>query len=415
MKKVILSLVAVNAMILIGLMALVMTSVSAQAASNDPLCFTNNGTMTAQIMLKQNGTSWTNAIPSVEYKLDDAEWQSVVYGTNIAVTEGSKVSFRASSSNATFSESKKNYLQFVMVGSDINASGNVMSLLDASCERNDVPAYAFYRLFRGCYAMVSAPELPATELNEYCYCYMFFACNRLEVAPELPATKMAMKCYCYMFNDCYAMTQAPVLPATELAEGCYKNMFGACSNLQSAPQLKSAQLAEDCYYGMFADCHALTRAPELPATELNIDCYNQMFAYCHNLETAPELPATELVEGCYQQMFKGCKKLGAMTVSFDALESATAIDEMMDDVAEEGLFVCHADINTELLREMCQLPSKWEIRTDRPDDNAEPMVGTTTAVEEAQVAAEGASKMIENGRVVIAKGGVKYDMNGRVL
>ena len=86
-------------------------------------------------------------------------------------------------------------------------------------------------MFVNCTSLVTAPELPATELAKNCYTGMFLGCSSLTTAPELPATEMAYGCYWGMFTDCASLTRAPRLPATKLAGKCYDWMFNGCTNL----------------------------------------------------------------------------------------------------------------------------------------------------------------------------------------
>ena len=87
-------------------------------------------------------------------------------------------------------------------------------------------------MFEGCTKLITAPELPATTLADYCYEKMFYGCTSLTTAPkELPATTLANSCYLYMFGSCKNLTTAPELPATTLAYGCYYQMFSGCTGL----------------------------------------------------------------------------------------------------------------------------------------------------------------------------------------
>ena len=164
-------------------------------------------------------------------------------------------------------------------------------------------------MFQGCTNLTSAPELPATTLAESCYASMFHVCTNLTSAPELPATTLAESCYGSMFQGCTSLTNAPALPATTLAESCYGSMFQGCTSLTNAPALPATTLANSCYKGMFSGCKSLTRAPVLPATALADSCYFWMFSGCTSLTTAPELPATVLTDFCYKAMFSGCSNL----------------------------------------------------------------------------------------------------------
>lgn len=60
---------------------------------------------------------------------------------------------------------------------------------------------------------------------------MFNGCRNLVTAPELPATELAQSCYAYMFDTCKSLVKAPDLPATTLVKSCYNGMFYLCWNL----------------------------------------------------------------------------------------------------------------------------------------------------------------------------------------
>ena len=218
-----------------------------------------------------------------EYSTDGINWSVFTPGTTTITLAnvGNKVYFRGD--NTTVSQSYSIYYRFVMSGK-IAASGNIMSLLDKTCQST-------------------------TILNDYCYYRMFFSCTSLTTAPALPATKLANYCYNYMFYGCTSLTTAPALPATTLATWCYGSMFGNCTSLTTAPALPATTLADDCYNNMFYNCPSLTTAPALPATTLASYCYNSMFSSCKSLTTAPALPATTLANYCYNSMFYNCTSL----------------------------------------------------------------------------------------------------------
>lgn len=199
---------------------------------------------------------------SLEYALDGGTFVAYTIGDTITLANvGDYVEMRhAGSSPITqLSKSANDCYKFVMTGT-IAASGNVMSLLDASCESVTVGAYCFLSLFRSC-PLVSAPLLPATTLSSHCYRAMFNGCSSLVTPPALPATTLAQYCYYTMFNGCTSLVSAPALPATTLTS--------------------------TCYYYMFQNCKALTSAGHVAATGgLTIaNCMSHMFEGCTSLET----------------------------------------------------------------------------------------------------------------------------------
>ena len=142
---------------------------------------------------------------------------------------------------------------FVIRGSSVECKGNCNNLLNYTASPK-LGTWCFLGLFGDCTSLVSAPELPATELAKYCYARMFEGCTSLVSAPELPATELARQCYISMFAYCASLTSAPELPATELAEDCYNHMFEGCTSLVSVPALPAMELAVECYFGMFEGC-----------------------------------------------------------------------------------------------------------------------------------------------------------------
>ena len=298
-------------LLLLCVMGIITLGASATPDKNY-LCFTAN-TANSTVELVKNGKAY-NVI--MQYSTDEGEsWQTIDFetetttGTITLEKANDKVYFRnirPASDVTGFSKDYKdgyNHYQFVMSGS-IAASGNVMSLVDSDVETTTIPnKFCFTYLFYDCSALTSAPELPATTLQEDCYYDMFVWCTGLTEAPELPATNLAERCYEEMFVCCTSLTEAPTLPANDLEKYCYFRMFEYCTSLTEAPALNAMNLAEDCYLQMFFDCTGLKSAPALPATELKEDCYMEMFRGCTALTSAPELPATELAGWCYAFMF----------------------------------------------------------------------------------------------------------------
>ena len=249
-------------------------------AQPDYLCFTAEQAGST-VAMEINGTPTKGQ--AFETSTDGVSWSVFTPGTTTITlaNAGDKVYFRGN--NTTVCESSSIFYKFVMSGK-IAASGNIMSLLDKTCQSTIIS-------------------------NNYCYSSMFYDCTSLTTAPSLPATTLAMYCYSDMFSGCTSLTTAPALPATTLADRCYSSMFYDCTSLTTAPALPATTLAEGCYNSMFSGCTSLTTAPALPATTLADRCYSIMFGRCTNLTTAPALPAITLASNCYGFMFNGCKSL----------------------------------------------------------------------------------------------------------
>jgi hypothetical protein len=143
---------------------------------NNYLCFTSTGKST--ISLTINGE--VTPLPKLKYSKDKKTWEDFIVGSSIVeVANGEKIYFRGT--NNSFSKDLGNYLAFVIISDgSIAASGNIMSLLDESCESVVIPDdYCFNNLFNNCTALTKAPELPATTLVSSCYRCMFQGCSSL--------------------------------------------------------------------------------------------------------------------------------------------------------------------------------------------------------------------------------------------
>ena len=250
----------------------------------------------------------------------------------------------------------------------VNGYNNMFSTTGLSkapeIEATTVDGYAFWNMFEGCEKMTHGPSiLRATDLSGTTQCYsgMFKECYNLQVAPQLPATKLGTQCYLYMFQNCQSLVTPPALPATTLAEGCYSGMFNNCWTLGSTPTLSATTLFPSCYYRMFLNCRAITTAPALPATVLAKSCYGLMFNGCTSLTTAPELGAYTLVETCYQQMFTGCTSLNSITCLATDLSATNCLQNWVQNVASTGTFT--RDSDTTWPSGNSGIPANWTVNT----------------------------------------------------
>ena len=274
------------------------------------LCFTSTGNSSIKMEVR-DGTP--DSFPDLKYSKDGTTWEDfIVEDTIVELADGEKVYLRGD--NTPFAVDH-GFLNFVMTGS-IAASGNIMSLVDKTCESVTIPKD---------------------------------------------------NCFSGLFYQCTALTAAPELPATTLTDGCYYLMFYGCTNLTAAPKLPATTLAEDCYSEMFSECTALTSAPELPAKSLSDYCYYRMFDGCTALTAAPELPATTLVSGCYYSMFSECSKLSSIKVHFTDWNSGDgSTDSWVWGVADKGTFTCpsalpHSDFNSDKVPK--DSGNHWDVTT----------------------------------------------------
>lgn len=176
----------------------------------------------AEIRLDITGTVYVAELEAMTTDADnnDGLWTEFNVGDIVKLKKDESLSIRAKSVNNRFSKSVSGHYKFIIKNGKVSASGNIMSLLDQTCTSNYVPEYAFYGLFGSCDNLISAPELPATELSYCCYERMFGSCSNLEYAPELPATKLAIMCYSKMFRNCTKLKYIKMMATDISAGGC---------------------------------------------------------------------------------------------------------------------------------------------------------------------------------------------------
>lgn len=251
--------------------AAAMTVCGASAAQRNYLRFTARGGTVRIGMTTHNVTAKNPALPLTLEWTDspDAEpWTPFEAGsTAVALGENKTAWFRqydperkALSDADTFAG-----WHFTMTAdgatpsATVEAAGNCLSIVDATCEGGSVAANALSYLFSRCTVLATPPELPATNVETSACSHMFYGCTALTSPPKLPATKIGTSCYAYMFYGCAKLETAPALPARSLAASCYSYMFKNCTSLVFAPHLPAATLAKGCYQSMFDGCEKLAR------------------------------------------------------------------------------------------------------------------------------------------------------------
>lgn len=218
-------------------------------------------------------------LDGIQYRLNGGEWTDVDWGEPIAMNANDKISFRGD--NGTCYD-EENWAGFHFESAnDCYVYGNIMSLIDQDGFATNTTLaknYAFFHLFQNSdysenVTMKNHPTkdivLPATTLTDNCYDGLFSDCQGITRAPELPATELAEWCYCMMFSGT-SISEAPELPATTLANACYSDMFMNCTNLTTAPELPAPTLVEGCYSSMFSGCSSLNYVKCL-ATDISAD------------------------------------------------------------------------------------------------------------------------------------------------
>ena len=199
------------------------------------------------MMTTEGGYTFSN----LEYSVNNSEWASVTIGTEIPFG-GDKGDLRLRGINPNGTATGLyacSTIKFTEANVNVACTGDIRTQQDwKNYNIVETKNARFCYLFLNCSVLTSAPELPATELEDRCYSTMFEKCTSLKSAPELPATKLASFCYYEMFYGCTSLTSAPKLSAIELAEACYCKIFCGCKNLSSITMLAPSDKIENTDY-----------------------------------------------------------------------------------------------------------------------------------------------------------------------
>jgi hypothetical protein len=135
---------------------------------------------------------------SFETSTDGINWNTYTNGDAITLANiDDTVMFRGNNGNTLNKwvngiQAGANNNRFVITG-NVEASGDVTSLLNQIGGNIPLGDYAFMGLFYNC-PISKAPNLPSTSLYGSCYSGMFWGCVSIVESPVLPATILAAKC-----------------------------------------------------------------------------------------------------------------------------------------------------------------------------------------------------------------------------
>jgi len=306
---------------------------------------------------------------SIEYSTDSHNWYPYTFSHEIELPiKGDRVWFRSGENgNENFNDSINLEIVFEIKYGSGYASGNIMSLVDATLSKKTLPDYAFANLFIGCEGLLSAPELPATDLGYATYYRMFCQCEDITEPPELPATNCSGRTYYQMFMNCYSLTNSYDFPVCgRVGEECFFEMFGNCNNLVVAPNVmtnetnSSVLVPKMCYAYMFSGCESLKKAPEY-IDGVGIQSHIYMFENCSSLEESPVLMSESLYNSCYQYMFSGCTNLTKIVAKFKSWAPGTATVQWVKGVnTTNGEFYCTQEL-PEQRGAQSYIPYYWTI------------------------------------------------------
>ena len=153
------------------------------------------------------------------------------------------------------------------------------------------------RLFSGCSALTSVPELDTSQVtNMYA---MFNGCQALTTIPELNTSQVTDMSG--VFENCSSLTSVPALNTSQVTN--MFAMFYNCSSLTSVPALDTSQVTN--MPAMFEGCSLLTTIPALNTSQ--VTNMFAMFNRCSSLTTIPALDTSQVTN--MASMFESCSSL----------------------------------------------------------------------------------------------------------
>lgn len=222
----------------------------------------------------------------VEYSYGDIwEWKSLSNVENITLNKNERVYLRYAGDSCLGynggedvnlkSDTFKNTLRLTETTKTFNVGGDIRNIYCGN-ETDD---------HMNCFLVNGFSQEGFITGEYHCLGYLFYKSKVVNADKLLIPFKKIEDDGCkYMFANCGNLISAPELPATDVGVNGYQFMFGSCINLMAAQKiLPATQLANLCYNSMFSNCISLTIAPELPAKELIDGCYQTMFYKCSSL------------------------------------------------------------------------------------------------------------------------------------
>ena len=165
--------------------------------ARDYLSFTAKGG-DIKLILQKFGSP---AEVTFEYSFNAGATTWTTYSEPIQITKDQTVYFRKQGEAVKAISSKDGYWYFVFEGATVAAGGNVMSLLDPTCQSREIDNYGFDRLFAWCGGLVSAPRIDADTIGAHGCADMFYYCSSLTTAPIIAASEISAD---YSFSSMFS-------------------------------------------------------------------------------------------------------------------------------------------------------------------------------------------------------------------
>ena len=278
------------------------------------------------------------------------------------------------------------WYQFIFGGS-VSASGNIQSLATKTNTYDKAHIGMYYRLFKDCTQMTSAPYIGATRIENRCYEEMFYGCTNIgsiEIEENL-YSQISSHEFDSMCEGCSSLTDFNDITIKSVANGYgksgFKRMFCGCSSLPRVPNIKTeySTVGNDAYVETFHGCSAITDASEFiiyPSYNAEYHKGDRMFESCSSLTNAPFLSDNSLYysssgNGGASNVFSNCKSLKEIVYvdsnlpRYDASSSAYTYN-WVSGVSSNGVFFKNSGCPTVYSNSF--IPYGWDVCDidDRP-------------------------------------------------
>lgn len=151
-----------------------------------------------------------------DFSKNEGPWTSGVGNTAMTLSQGDKVMFRHNTNSSYPGMFSDNTMDFKVYG-NIESMEYGDNFENATTVKTNS---GFSQYFLNCTGLVDAGNLilPATTLKTTCYYRMFKGCTRLTTAPELPAPQILDNSYKEMFSGCSALNYIKCLATSKMTD-----------------------------------------------------------------------------------------------------------------------------------------------------------------------------------------------------
>lgn len=318
----------------------------------DYLCFTDTSGSENTLTFRKYNTNGQAPTVSLEYSTDKENWTTWTESNNVrtyTIPANGKVYLRGDNTAFGYGDNLTDYHNFSSTGT-INASGDLMTLLDKSGKLRAVGVAAFRQIFKNWANLKTPPSISATTADRLAFNNAFTS-SGITSSPEIFVTTTTGRSAFYQaFYQCQSLVDAGDIHTTDLTDDyTFSETFYGCTALVKAPSFTLNSInggTNHCMY-MFRGCTNLTNvsALKLNATSIGVASYRGMFFDCKNLVTPPEIMATALsngygdtANGSLAQMFYNCTKLASIKVHFTSWSSGNYTKKWTYNTKSTGTF-----------------------------------------------------------------------------